>query len=104
MGMSGDEGPIEDLSEGRTRLDATQPRSLTISTLLLMTRTLFKNILQGLLPAHSMLCTLPQLTAPSAEPKSEGEHDRGAKLEEQESPFVKLAELYRDQNSVSRAF
>ena len=54
MGMSGDEGPTEDLSEGRTRLDATQPRSLT-GTLLLMTRTLFKNILQGLLPAHSML-------------------------------------------------
>jgi hypothetical protein len=39
--------------------------------------------------------------AASTESKSEDEHDKEARLKEQESALVKLAELYRDQKSVS---
>jgi len=35
------------------------------------------------------------------ESKSEDEHDKEARLKEQETALVKLAELYRDQKSVS---
>jgi hypothetical protein len=41
---------------------------------------------------------------PPIESKSEGEHDKDARLKEQESALMKLAELYRDQKSVSTAF
>jgi len=37
------------------------------------------------------------------ESKSEDEHDKEARLKEQETALVKLAELYRDQKSVSAA-
>lgn len=39
--------------------------------------------------------------AVSTESKSEDEHDKDARLKEQESALVKLAELYRDQKCVS---
>ena len=59
---------------------------------------IYKNILKGL---QLISIGFKYLTAPSTESKSEDEHDQEAKLKEQESALVKLAELYRDQKSVS---
>ena len=59
---------------------------------------IYKNILQGLQTGVTVFGHL--MTAPT-ESKSETEHDQEARLKEQESALVKLAELYRDQKSVS---
>ena len=61
---------------------------------------IYKSILQGKkLDLNSVRDV--ERTA-SAESKSEGEHDKEARLKEQESALVKLAELYRDQKSVPK--
>lgn len=60
---------------------------------------IYKSILQG----TALVFIPPDVKQTvSAESKSEDGHDKEAKLKEQESALVKLAELYRDQKSVSK--
>ena len=63
---------------------------------------IYKSILQG----TSLHLGFPRdaKQVASIESKSEDDHDKEAKLKEQESALLKLAELYRDQKSVPTTF
>ena len=60
---------------------------------------IYKSILQGSVCPFIRLCWDVERTV-TAESKSADEHDKEARLKEQESALLKLAELYRDQKSV----
>jgi hypothetical protein len=60
---------------------------------------IYKSILQG--SSSYLGFRRDAKHAASTESKSEDGHDKEARLKEQESALVKLAELYRDQKSVS---